>query len=412
MTDMTANSDSAPEVSFDQVKRRLRLDWDPGEHIQIPFIWLRHARFFPLMGRPEQLDPRAHLLPEEPSELQIETARVSAGELIVEWGRGRGETRHQLAALRDFNSASTEEHLSCHQPITWLAQDARDFQRFDAADIEDPVRRLDLFVQLRDYGIALVSGLPAEPGTLETVAKYFGPVRRTHFGELFDIRSRPEDQDGSGQNIGATAANSQAPHTDETWRHGPPGINLFHCLLAHPGGEGASIFVDGIGAAQALEQQDPESFKLLASIPLSFTAERNSQERFSARSTVIAIDSNDQIRGIRITDRTLPPLDLPIDLIEPAYRALSEFYRLLLSPQRCFECRLKPGELVVFDNHRVLHGRRAFDPLAGERWLQQLSVDREEFQNRLRQLAEAQGRSDIARWQQDGGALSAPRGKL
>jgi hypothetical protein len=29
---------------------------------------------------------------------------------------------------------------------------------------------------------------------------------------------------------------------------------------------------------------------------------------------------------------------------------------------------------------------------------------------KLRQ--EAQGRSDIARWQQDGGALSAPRGKL
>jgi hypothetical protein len=41
MTDMTANSDSAPEVSFDQVKRRLRLDWNAGEHIQIPFIWLR-----------------------------------------------------------------------------------------------------------------------------------------------------------------------------------------------------------------------------------------------------------------------------------------------------------------------------------------------------------------------------------
>ncbi len=412
MTNMTANSDNAAVVSFDQVERRLRLDWGTGEHVQIPFIWLRHARFFPLMGRPEQLDPREHLLPEEPSELQIETARVSAGELIVEWRQGRGETRHQLAALRDFNGASTETHRSCHQPITWLTRDALNFQYFDAADIEDPARRLDLFVQLRDYGIALVSGLPAEPGTLESVAKHFGPVRRTHFGELFDIRSRPEDQDGSGQNIGATAANSQAPHSDETWRHSPPGISLFHCLLAHPGGEGASIFVDGIGAAQALKQQNPESFKLLASTPLLFNAERNAQERFSARATVIAIDSDDQIRGIRITDRTLPPLDLPIALIEPAYRALNEFYRLLLSPQRCFECLLKPGQMIVFDNHRVLHGRRAFDPLAGERWLQQLSVDREEFQNRLRQLAEAQGRSDIARWQQDGGALSVPRGKL
>jgi len=253
--------------------------------------------------------------------------------------------------------------------------------------------------------------MPISPETLKKLGQFDTPTI-CNVIELFDIRSRPEDQGGSGQNIGATAANSQAPHSDETWRHGPPGINLFHCLRAHPAGEGASIFVDGIGAAQALRQEDPESFKLLASIPLVFSAERNAQERFSARATVIAIDGDGEIRGIRITDRTLPPLDLPLELIEPAYRALGEFYRLLLSPQRCFEYLLQPGELVVFDNHRVLHGRRAFDPLAGERWLQQLSIDREEFQNRLRQLAEAQGRYDIAHWQQDGGALSTPRGKL
>ena len=105
MTEMTTISASAAVVSFDQVERRLRLDWDTGEHVQIPFIWLRHTRFFPLMGRPEQLDPREHLLAEEPSQLQIKTATVSAGELIAECGRGRGETRHQLAALRDLNGA-------------------------------------------------------------------------------------------------------------------------------------------------------------------------------------------------------------------------------------------------------------------------------------------------------------------
>jgi hypothetical protein len=38
--------------------------------------------------------------------------------------------------------------------------------------------------------------------------------------------------------------------------------------------------------------------------------------------------------------------------------------------------------------------------------LQQLSVDREEFQNLLRQLAEAEGRSDLSHWDQDAGALS------
>ncbi|MDH3536889.1 MAG: TauD/TfdA family dioxygenase, partial [Gammaproteobacteria bacterium] len=187
---------------------------------------------------------------------------------------------------------------------------------------------------------------------------------------------------------------------------GPPGINLFHCLKAHPGGGGASIFVDGIGAANALRDSDPDAFELLSTVPLLFVAERNPQERFRSRARVIALDSEGQVRGIRITDRTLPALDLPLELIEPAYRAIGRFYRLLLAPERIFERLLKPGELVVFDNHRVLHGRRAFDPEAGERWLQQLSVDREEFQSLFRQLAEAEGRTDLAHWDQDAGALS------
>ena len=113
-----------------------------------------------------------------------------------------------------------------------------------------------------------------------------------------------------------------------------------------------------------------------------------------------------QVRGVRITDRTIAPLDLPIEQIEFAYQALSDFYRVLTSTERRFEYVLKPGEMVIFDNHQVLHARHAFDPEAGERWLQQLSVDREEFHNRLRQLADQLGREDIRHWEADAGCLS------
>ena len=46
------------------------------------------------------------------------------------------------------------------------------------------------------------------PGTLTELAWHFGPLRRTHHGSLFDIRSRPEDRQGVRANIGATAANT------------------------------------------------------------------------------------------------------------------------------------------------------------------------------------------------------------
>lgn len=107
-----------------------------------------------------------------------------------------------------------------------------------------------------------------------------------------------------------------------------------------------------------------------------------------------------------MTDRTLPPLDLPEDQIEPAYQALRALSEALYAPERIFERLLRPGDLAVFDNHRVLHARRSFDPEAGERHIQQVSVDREEFHNLFRQLAERLGRFDLANWEPDAGALS------
>ena len=53
-----------------------------------------------------------------------------------------------------------------------------------------------------------------------------------------------------------------------------------------------------------------------------------------------------------------------------------------------FEVRLRlaPGELIAFDNRRVLHGRGAFDPASGRRRLQGCYVDGDELLSRIRTL--------------------------
>ena len=312
----------------------------------------------------------------------------------------------RLVFLRNHCLSESARRERRPKPGLWNAESALNFQWFDATALDDPAQRLDLYLQLRDQGIALVKNLPTEAGSLRSIAANFGAVRNTHFGDLFDIRSLPADNIGTGQNIGATASNAQSPHTDEGWRHGPPGISIMHCLCADPSGGGASIYVDGIAAAEALRGSDTEAFEFLSKVPLTFCAERNSEERFRSRARVIATDSEDIIRGIRITDRTLQQPDLPPGQVELAYRALGQFYALLLGPDFRLEHLLQPGELVAFDNHRVLHARRAFDAAAGERWIQQLSIDREEFHNFFRQLAESQNRFDLSNWEQDAGALS------
>ena len=73
-----------------------------------------------------------------------------------------------------------------------------------------------------------------------------------------------------------------------------------------------------------------------------------------------------------------------------------------------FDHHFQPGEMAVFDIHRILHARRSFNPNAGERWIQQLSVDREAFHSLFRQLAEYQQRFDLSHWEPDAGVLSQP----
>jgi gamma-butyrobetaine dioxygenase len=358
------------------------------------------------MGRPEQRQDSEFRLPEDPASLSIVSTAVEQDTLIIKWAHDDSSTRHSLPVLRDLCLSSEARHQRHPKPVQWDSKMAQEFPWFDSSDFEHPEQRLELLLQLRDYGIALVKNLPVETGTVADIAAYLGPLRNTHFGTLFDIRSLPSDQRGTGANIGATSSNAIAPHADEGWRHGPPGISLMHCLRADPSGGGVSVFVDGIAAAEALRDTDPEAFEFLALVPLSFAAERNPQERFRARARVIATDCDGVVRGIRVNDRTQSKPDLEIGQIEPAYRALRKLYEIIMAPENSFEHLLQPGEMVLFDNHRVLHARRSFNPTAGERWIQQVSVDREEYQNMFRQLAESCGRFDLSAWDPDAGALS------
>lgn len=71
--------------------------------------------------------------------------------------------------------------------------------------------------------------------------------------------------------------------------------------------------------------------------------------------------------AVRINHRSLraPPLDVA----EPWYDAYLDFYRRLHAPSSRLERKLAPGDVVIFDNRRILHGRSSY--IGGDaRWLQ------------------------------------------
>ena len=59
------------------------------------------------------------------------------------------------------------------------------------------------------------------------------------------------------------------------------------------------------------------------------------------------------------------------------YRALRAAFVAAENPHRRIKVRLRPGELLGFDNRRILHGRSGFDASSGARRLRGCYVERE-----------------------------------
>ena len=91
----------------------------------------------------------------------------------------------------------------------------------------------------------------------------------------------------------------------------------------------------------------------------------------------------------------MAPLDVDPSVMGAYYRALIEFSTRLNDPANAVQFRLQPGQAIVYDNQRILHGRSAFTAAAGRRHLRLCTIDRDQFHSRLRLLRERSGRRGV-----------------
>ena len=386
--------------------RRIELTWSDGETSRFHFVWLRQQYFHPATGRSEQGPEEALRLPDDPDTLSVQSCRVQDDQLVVEWDNDGAVTRHDLGWLRDHAYDRDLRLARKVRMVPWVGAQAAQFpwHEWDRV-LRDDEALWEVYVALRDRGLVRLAGAPVEDQAIRLLGQRFGPLRMTDFGDVSDIMSRPSADAGRYANIGAGGFHRLAPHTDEGWRYAPPGIAMHLGLEQAPDGAGASMLCDGLLAAERLRKNVPQSFDFLTRTPLKFAAARNPEERYFALGRLIVTDLDGAIVGVRFSDRTLGVQDLPEDLIEPAYRALRAFASELYAEDLTYRHTLVPGEVHVFDNHRILHARAEFDPQAGPRRIQSCTVDREEFHNRLRLLAQRLGHAEDANLTLPNGAL-------
>ena len=76
-------------------------------------------------------------------------------------------------------------------------------------------------------------------------------------------------------------------------------------------------------------------------------------------------------------------IDVHPNKMKKFYEAYRFFISLLHDEKFMIEFRLSSGDIFCFNNRRVLHGRKAFDPNSGRRHLQGYYVERDDLIARL-----------------------------
>ncbi len=386
-----------------QEKGRVIVHWGDGHRSSFHPVWLRHARFFPAF--PDRAIGSERFV--RPDRVQAASVEVTGdGKLRVVWsaaddgtgsggGTGSGDaTDFEAGWLRDHCTTASERARRRRPLVRWDASISASPPRmsYETARGSDE-GRLGLYRQVLDHGFTCLCGVPTRPGEVAEAAGLFGRVRPSpyaSFGDddrIEDVRVDPEVV------LSTRLSHFLGPHTDTCWRLAVSGLVFLHCLKAHDAG-GDTLLVDGFEVSERLREADPEAFALLARVPINFASRVNNGDEWRAQGRVITCDADGNVIGFRYNDKTIPRLELPEELIEPVYAALASLETILYDPALWLRRRLEPGEVLVLDNQRVLHGRTLFDPAAGKRHLQTCSVERVLFHNNYRRLARALGDAD------------------
>ncbi|GMK59022.1 hypothetical protein CspeluHIS016_0700370 [Cutaneotrichosporon spelunceum] len=317
--------------------------------------------------------------------------------LCVHWptDEGKHTSFYSLPLLRRLNAGRTRGQSYIENELQrrlWtcesLVKETSESLWTDYADLHtgapgekinpSPLVLHHVLEQLQRYGIAVIRDVPTTKTAnadcdLRELAESIGLLRTTFYGETWDVKNVP-----NARNVAYTNLNLGL-HMDLLYMALPPRFQLLHCLRNRVYG-GASYFVDSFAAAHALSKNQPHLYAMLQRNPLEYEYD-NDGHYLAYRHPVVPareIDSTLMHTAVnwsppfqaaptrvaaRAGETSAPALDDVAGRVRAEaelYAALQAFQAELDDPKYRFEFTMREGDVVLFDNQRVLHARTAF----------------------------------------------------
>lgn len=233
------------------------------------------------------------------------------------------------------------------------------------------------------YGLVFMCGVPESQYAVQEIAEKIGNLQSTFYGLTWDVISKAESEDV------AYAKETLCLQQDLLYCSNPPKVQILHCL--ENGREGGdSLFSDGLRTANDLKVKDPRSYEVLSNQTIDFHYDKEGHYYWTSRHVIQSRSS-----GSPAAVAWSPPFQGPFRFskhrnplksrkghearVESTLlgwsKAARAFRHDVESPENMLQYRLKPGDCVIFDNTRILHGQTKFDGGGGQRHLRGAYID-------------------------------------
>jgi gamma-butyrobetaine dioxygenase len=353
------------------------VQWSDDQYSILHPIWLRDncccEECLNLITREHLIDLRDIPLDIEPRSVNID----DQGALVVTWSGDDDHTsRYNPAWLYSHSIPEKTDYLT--NLVLWDASDISEPPTFETPNgcVSDKLLNKCLKTTLR-FGMVRLRGLPTDKSLVEDFALRIGPIRETHFDRIFDVISRADSD---------TLANTShylAAHTDIPTRESPPGIQILHCRIAEAKG-GQSTLTDGFKIAKDIEREFPHHYKTLTTTKWCH-ANRAGPTDYRWEAPTIRLNDQSEPTEVRLLPFSRAPLKARYEDMDDIYAALVCFMDKANSDQYQISFPFKAGDLIMFDNRRILHGRGEFYPKTGDRALRGTYVERDDMMSKIRE---------------------------
>lgn len=343
----------AETISFTPVQ--LTINWSDGSISELASIWLRDHCQMPTSRDPHSGQRLLNITEIDPN-IEIASASLENGTVQVQFSSdGHHSTFSTRWLFENCYCLNTQyDSRSERSKLLWTAESFNKgrpnyrYKEFCA----DPDTKLSALQAVHDYGFTILSDVPCINGQVLKVIEKFGFVRNTNYGPLFEVRTEVNANNLAYTNLGLGC------HLDNPYRDPLPSIQLLHCLQSSTEG-GESILQDAFTAADTLRTEEPTHFDLLSQQYINFRFEDTKADLHS-RVPMIEVNDRAEVIKVRFNNRSISTLKLPPENVRPFYKAYRHFAEILERKHLQIHFKLQPGELMLFDNTRILHARTAY----------------------------------------------------